>query len=70
MKFTCKDCPKRYPGCHGKCEKYQKEKADWEAIKAAARPDKEYDIYVGLKAGESKDRAAKARKDIWKFKRR
>lgn len=24
MSYTsCKDCKDRYPGCHGKCEKYQ-----------------------------------------------
>lgn len=31
----CRDCvpPTRYPGCHDKCKKYLKEKADWEATK-------------------------------------
>ena len=33
-RFTCKDCGNRYPGCHDKCEKYQKEKAEHEARKA------------------------------------
>ena len=23
MKAPCKDCEKRYPGCHAKCEEYQ-----------------------------------------------
>lgn len=23
MKAPCKDCEKRYPGCHSKCEEYQ-----------------------------------------------
>ena len=22
MKGPCKNCPDRYPGCHGKCDKY------------------------------------------------
>lgn len=31
----CKDCmpPTRYLGCHAKCNKYLKEKAEWEEIK-------------------------------------
>lgn len=24
----CKDCPERFPGCHGKCDKYNKWKID------------------------------------------
>ena len=23
LKYQCKDCNKRYPGCHDKCEAYQ-----------------------------------------------
>lgn len=23
LKYPCKDCEKRYPGCHSKCEAYQ-----------------------------------------------
>lgn len=25
---TCKDCPDRYPGCHGKCARYGAAKAE------------------------------------------
>lgn len=28
--LECKDCTKRFPGCHGKCESYQKWKAEHE----------------------------------------
>ena len=31
--FSCKGCPTRTPGCHGYCEKYLKEKAEYEALK-------------------------------------
>ena len=31
--FSCKGCTDRTPGCHGHCERYQKEKAEWDAIK-------------------------------------
>lgn len=38
----CKDCPDRYPGCHGKCEKYIKERSDYDAKRSEYR--KKYDI--------------------------
>lgn len=32
FKITCcKDCPDRIPGCHGSCEKYKQEKAEYDA---------------------------------------
>ena len=36
MIFCCKGCeaPKRHPGCHGKCEEYIKQKADYDKRKA------------------------------------
>ena len=38
----CKDCvpPTRYPGCHAKCEKYIKEKAEYERQKEYAKAHK------------------------------
>ena len=45
--FTCKDCPDREVGCHSVCEKYKREKAEHERIKAAQ--EKERDI-IGYKA--------------------
>ena len=42
----CKDCTDRHPGCHGKCEKYIQQRADYDAQKAEAR--KKYDIACGL----------------------
>lgn len=33
MSFTCQGCPNRTPGCHGKCEKYQREKSENDAMK-------------------------------------
>lgn len=32
MKNECKDCDKRYIGCHDRCESYQKFKAERELI--------------------------------------
>lgn len=42
----CKDCPDRYPGCHGKCEKYIAERAAYDAQKAKAM--KVSDLATGL----------------------
>lgn len=34
MSFSCYGCTERTPGCHGKCEKYQQEKAAHDERKA------------------------------------
>lgn len=46
--FTCKNCPDRKPGCHGKCERYKQCKAVYEERKKQER------IRTGLNAAESK----------------
>ena len=46
MSFTCKGCPDRTPKCHDKCEKYQKEKAEHEAMKE--RQNKQNAVKSGL----------------------
>lgn len=38
--FPCKDCEKRYPGCHGTCPEYQKTKKEHDERKAIADKDK------------------------------
>ena len=48
MSFTCKGCPKRTPGCHDSCEKYQHEKAEYEAMKAKLQKEKA--VRAGLDA--------------------
>lgn len=42
----CKDCTDREPGCHGICETYLKQKAEYDAQKAEAR--KRLDVISGL----------------------
>ena len=46
--FSCMGCtaPKRYPGCHGHCPEYLKERSEYEAKKAIA--DREKSIREGL----------------------
>ena len=42
----CYQCPDRFPGCHGSCEKYIQQKAEFDKAKAEVRKKK--DIQMGL----------------------
>ena len=42
----CRDCPDRHPCCHGHCEKYIRERAEYDATMAEKR--KETDLRNGL----------------------
>lgn len=42
----CKDCPDRHPGCHGSCEKYKAQRAEYDAKKAECM--EKYNIAAGL----------------------
>ena len=42
----CRDCLDRFPGCHGQCEKYKQERAEYEETMAAKR--REQDLKNGL----------------------
>ena len=43
--FGCdRNCPKRTPGCHDKCESYQTAKKKYEAEKAAIRKEKKKNV--------------------------
>ena len=57
MIFTCKDCGNRQPGCHSKCEKYQKEKAAYEERKAA---DVKHNAIQGGLTAQKNDAVRKA----------
>lgn len=61
--FTCKDCPNRYPGCHGKCEKYKQEKEAWNKLNAEANKGKDADYYVMHQVLRNRDRAEKKRRE-------
>lgn len=37
MIYPCKDCPDRFPGCHGNCQKYKEAKIDHDVKKGAVR---------------------------------
>lgn len=44
---SCYQCPDRYPGCHAECEKYQKQKEEYEATRAErqAKEGVQYRLY-------------------------
>lgn len=42
---SCKDCSDRYPGCHGKCETYKRERAEHDKRKAVIDAHREARIY-------------------------
>ena len=59
--FTCNDCTNRHPGCHDKCEKYKREKAEWDRMKAERDKDKSAWDYVNTSIADLRDIRAKAR---------
>lgn len=66
MRITvCKDCEDREIGCHGKCERYIKERDAREELMAMAKKEKAlYYDYVGVKAASAK-KARKKRGEKW-----
>ena len=62
--FTCENCPDRYPGCHGDCKKYKREKDEYHKAKKWVNKDKEFDAYL---IESNKKNGRKKRKMYWKF---
>ena len=67
---SCKGCEERHPGCHGKCEKYQSERAEHERLKALYNSDREARIYVADAMIRSKKIAYKRHKNDADYNRR
>lgn len=59
---SCRHCvkPKRHPGCHDHCPDYKRERAEYDALVAAANADKEVRAYV--QNIYAKNRAADAKR--------
>jgi hypothetical protein len=67
--FTCApDCPRREPGCHGKCEKYIQEKAAYEKRKAIVDKDRYIRQYMIDRKELSLSKAAKRKIRFGRFK--
>ena len=41
----CRDCPKRYVGCHSECEEYLQAKEEREKKRLKIRQEKDLEIY-------------------------
>lgn len=63
--FTCgSDCPNRKPGCHDHCEKYQKERAEYNRRKEELNKDREVRRYtMKLMSDRANARAISNRKN-------
>lgn len=57
--FTCNGCERRFPGCHGSCDKYKVEKAEHEARKEKERQQTRLDDYQRKASLRSRDRRGK-----------
>lgn len=62
--FSCKGCPDRYPGCHGKCEKYIREKVEFEERKRMAKVQEDLDSAAQIRYYRNKDYYAKKNKGL------
>lgn len=67
--FTCKGCPDRYPGCHDHCDKYKREKAEYEKRKAELEADREARIYTGNSIFTKQNYLAKKQKEWRRYGR-
>lgn len=63
MKFPCKNCPKRYPGCHDKCEDYQKAKHENDSARKALQSKRNIEAYSIDLIRDRRDRFARHRRD-------
>ena len=61
--FNCKDCERRYPGCHDHCEQYQAAKAINEQRKYEENLQRQAGMYTYHHVGHIRDMQAKRRRD-------
>lgn len=61
----CNGCvaPKRHPGCHDHCEKYQKAKAEYDERKEAERKQKEISFGITAQRSSAVTKAIKGRRN-------
>lgn len=44
--LCCHDCKSRHIGCHIDCEKYIREKREYDVLQSSIRKEKSYDGYI------------------------
>ena len=61
----CRYCqtPKRHPGCHGACEEYITERAEYDRLKAIHDRNRDIDIGIVQQRGERVYKALKSRRN-------
>lgn len=46
MEFSCRHCTERTIGCHGSCETYKRERAEFDRLKSELNKDEDYRLYI------------------------
>lgn len=69
LPFTCNGCTSRHPGCHGKCEKYIREKAEWERRKAEETKIRQSWDYTNTLIADKRNSTAKSRKNFTGYRK-
>ena len=61
----CNGCvaPKRHPGCHGHCQEYLKEKAEYDTLMEAERKKKEISYGITAQRSASVTKALRERRN-------
>lgn len=59
--YSCMNCDKRYPGCHGKCAEYLEQKAKHDAAKAAYDQKRRIDYAINSQRSKKVYQATKNR---------
>lgn len=68
--YGCTTETGRYPGCHGKCEKYKAERAKLDREKAKRRGENDVKDYLCTSEMDRMDRLTKKRKSYsWSYKK-
>ena len=57
----CKGCDSRFPGCHSQCEKYLKEKAEYDALMKAEQKKKDVGMALWIDRSDKVSRAKSRR---------
>lgn len=66
---VCRECTERHEACHDKCEKYQKRKAECDALREHMKREKASELYLYKLDLIMKSKAKKNRKVLEGWKR-